>query len=90
MELHLGQQALIKIIRAYQATISPDHGWFRHQHPYGYCRFYPTCSEYGVKAIIKYGVVVGSAKAAYRVLRCNPYSQGGIDDITIDAHIPPK
>ncbi len=43
------------------------------------CRFYPTCSEYMILAIEKYGVLYGILKGIYRVLRCNPFSKGGID-----------
>ena len=43
------------------------------------CRFYPTCSEYTVLAINKYGVLRGIAKGFIRILRCNPFSKGGID-----------
>jgi len=43
------------------------------------CRFYPTCSEYTIIAINKYGVLQGIIKGIYRILRCNPFSKGGID-----------
>ncbi|MDD3628276.1 MAG: membrane protein insertion efficiency factor YidD [Actinomycetota bacterium] len=45
------------------------------------CRFYPTCSEYAIDAINKYGVLKGSIKAIYRVLRCNPFNKGGYDPV---------
>lgn len=70
---------LLALIRIYQKTISPDHGWLKAMFPYGYCKFHPTCSEYGYKAIEKYGVFKGMFKAFYRVLRCNPFSKGGED-----------
>ena len=43
------------------------------------CRFYPTCSEYAVLAIEKYGVFRGGLKAVKRLARCNPFCEGGID-----------
>ena len=43
------------------------------------CRYYPSCSEYAAGALQKHGVAKGSAKAAWRVLRCNPWSHGGVD-----------
>lgn len=43
------------------------------------CKFYPTCSCYGLKAVQKYGAVRGSALAVWRILRCNPWSLGGVD-----------
>jgi uncharacterized protein len=45
------------------------------------CRFYPTCSEYAVQALDKYGVIKGTFKAAYRILRCNPFNKGGYDPV---------
>jgi hypothetical protein len=49
--------------------------------PHGYCRFYPTCSEYGYQAIDKYGIIKGGFMAFIRILRCNPFSKGGFDPI---------
>lgn len=72
---------ILFVIRFYQKTISFDHGYFRFLFPHGYCRYYPSCSEYGYQAIEKYGVVKGSFKALGRILRCNPWSQGGNDPI---------
>ncbi len=43
------------------------------------CRYYPTCSEYAILSVKKYGVFKGSLKAFWRILRCNPFSKGGID-----------
>jgi uncharacterized protein len=65
---------LLALIRLYQMIISPTL-------PEGTCRFYPTCSHYGYQAIYKYGVVKGSLMAAWRVLRCNPFNQGGFDPV---------
>jgi putative membrane protein insertion efficiency factor len=68
------------LIRLYQKTISPDHGLLKRFYKNGYCKYYPTCSEYGYQSIKKYGVLKGGFKAAYRILRCNPWSDGGIDN----------
>jgi putative membrane protein insertion efficiency factor len=62
---------LIKLINLYRRFISPL------KRPC--CRFYPTCSEYAILAIRKYGALKGSFKAIWRILRCNPFSKGGID-----------
>jgi putative membrane protein insertion efficiency factor len=43
------------------------------------CKYHPTCSQYASDAIRKYGLAKGSAKAVWRVLRCNPWSHGGVD-----------
>jgi putative membrane protein insertion efficiency factor len=45
------------------------------------CRFYPTCSEYAIQAIEKYGILKGGAKAVWRILRCNPFNKGGLDPL---------
>jgi putative membrane protein insertion efficiency factor len=43
------------------------------------CRYYPSCSEYFEQAVMKYGVLKGSAKGFYRILRCHPFAEGGYD-----------
>ena len=58
-------------IRLYQRVISPLFP--------ATCKFHPTCSEYAVLAIRERGVVVGVALTAWRLLRCNPWSHGGVD-----------
>ena len=65
---------LLAMIRLYQMTISRGL-------PENTCRFYPTCSHYGYQAIYKYGAIKGSIMAAWRVLRCNPFSEGGFDPV---------
>ena len=47
--------------------------------PSGQCKYHPSCSQYAIDALRKHGLVVGSAKAAWRLLRCNPWSRGGVD-----------
>ena len=46
-----------------------------------HCRFYPTCSEYTKQAIDKYGIIRGSFKGIKRIIRCNPFSKGGVDKL---------
>ena len=58
-------------IRAYQRLVSPALG--------PRCRYYPTCSEYAVMAVREYGILRGAVLAAWRLLRCNPWSHGGVD-----------
>lgn len=67
---------LIAPIRFYQRFITP--------YTPATCRYYPTCSAYGVTALRTHGAVIGTALTIWRVLRCNPWSDGGID------HVPPK
>ena len=45
------------------------------------CKFYPTCSEYTMQAIEKYGSIKGSYLGTKRILRCNPFSKGGYDPL---------
>ena len=45
------------------------------------CRYYPSCSAYAVDAVREYGVIRGGVLAAWRVMRCNPLSRGGIDHV---------
>ncbi len=47
--------------------------------PEGSCKFHPTCSQYAIDALRKYGLVRGSWKAARRLARCHPWSHGGVD-----------
>lgn len=75
------KQVVLKLIRLYQKTISPDHGFFSFLHPHGHCRFKPTCSEYGYQAIEKYGIIRGGFRAMWRILRCHPWSKGGYDPV---------
>ena len=60
-------------IRTYQKHISP-YNRLR-------CPYEPTCSQYGLEAVETYGVLKGSLLAAYRILRCNPFSHGGYDPV---------
>ena len=64
---------LIAVIRTYQKFISPLKGQT--------CRFYPTCSEYSVQALRKYGFIKGSWKVDKRILKCHPFNPGGHDPV---------
>jgi uncharacterized protein len=65
---------LISPIRAYQRFISPAFA--------PRCRYYPTCSEYAVQSIRELGPIRGSILAGWRLLRCNPFSHGGVDEVS--------
>lgn len=78
----IGKIIVLWSIRLYQNTLSFDHGWMRRFYPDGYCRFYPSCSQYGYECVDKHGVVVGGARTVWRILRCNPFSKGGNDPVT--------
>jgi putative membrane protein insertion efficiency factor len=60
-------------IRAYQVLLSPFIG----QH----CKYYPSCSEYAVQAVQRFGILRGLVLAGWRLLRCNPWSSGGYDPV---------
>lgn len=79
--LYLPRRVVLLMIRGYQKTLSLDHGPLSRFFPHGYCRYYPTCSQYGYDAIKKYGLFKGGLKAVWRIVRCNPWSQGGIDHV---------
>lgn len=64
---------LIAMIRFYQKYISH----LKHVR----CPYIPTCSQYGLEAIQKYGALKGSLLACWRILRCNPFSKGGYDPV---------
>ena len=73
------KKTILLIVKLYQHTLSPDHGWFKVFYPHGFCRFYPSCSHYSYESIERFGVIKGSALSINRVLRCNPNNSGGID-----------
>ncbi|WP_090093085.1 membrane protein insertion efficiency factor YidD [Clostridium uliginosum] len=64
---------LISLIKFYRRSISPRRN--------PCCRFTPTCSQYALDSIDKYGTIKGSIMAIYRILRCNPFCKGGYDPV---------
>lgn len=72
---------VVKLIKFYQKTLSFDHGFFKYLYPHGFCRFNPTCSNYAIAAVTKYGLIKGGLKSLWRILRCNPWSAGGNDPV---------
>ena len=70
----LPRTAIASLITLYQATLSPDHGWMRHLFPYGYCPHHPTCSRYAKEAVLRRGALIGSLLAAWRIVRCTPWT----------------
>lgn len=64
---------LVWLIRLYQVTISPVLG--------PVCRYYPSCSAYGVTALERHGLFYGTWLTVSRVLRCNPWARGGVDHV---------
>lgn len=74
-------EVLIKLIKAYQRTLSPDHGLLRVYHPYGFCRFYPSCSEYSKQALQTHGLFKGVLLSLKRILKCNPFAKSDFDRV---------
>lgn len=68
---------LLALLWIYQRTLSPA----LHSLGAGGCRFQPTCSEYAVRAIAMHGPWRGSALSLWRLLRCHPFSRGGLDHV---------
>ncbi|PID86560.1 membrane protein insertion efficiency factor YidD [Candidatus Gracilibacteria bacterium] len=71
----------VRLISYYQASFSPDHSPNgKRKYPYGYCRYFPSCSEYSKECFKKYSFVKAILKSLWRVIRCNPWSKGGVDN----------
>ena len=68
---HLPARMLVLLVRGYQLVLSPHVG--------GGCRFTPTCSNYAIEALKRYGAVKGSILSIHRILRCNPWGGHGYD-----------
>ena len=64
------KKCIIKLIKLYQVT----PGMFHNK-----CKYYPTCSTYAIQALEKYGLFKGTILTFKRLLKCNPFSKGGID-----------
>jgi len=69
--VRLPAMTIIGFVRVYQLTLSPLIGRA--------CRFQPTCSNYMIQAVEKYGAFRGAAKGVWRIIRCNPFCRGGFD-----------
>jgi putative membrane protein insertion efficiency factor len=69
----ISQNAVLVLLRAYRWAVSP-------MLPPA-CRYVPTCSEYAMEAVERFGAVRGSAMAVWRVLRCHPFTRGGVDPV---------
>ena len=65
------RKIVIYVIKLYQKFLSPFLG--------KNCKYYPTCSEYTKQAVDKYGIIKGSILGIIRILKCNPFSKGGVD-----------
>ncbi|MFA9397997.1 MAG: membrane protein insertion efficiency factor YidD [Clostridiaceae bacterium] len=77
------KKIIIVIIRFYQKKISPNKKYLYYMFGISNpgCKYYPTCSEYAIIALNKYGIFRGSILSIWRILRCNPFSNGGYDPV---------
>lgn len=66
------RNAAIAVMHGYRRVVSPLYG--------DVCRYYPSCSRYAVEAFQRQGLLAGIALTGWRLLRCNPFTRGGIDD----------
>ena len=64
---------MVGFVKAWRAVISPLYG--------NVCKYYPSCSAYGLEALQVHGAFRGSAYTVWRILRCNPWSHGGYDPV---------
>lgn len=67
------KRVIINLIKFYRKNISPMSP--------PKCKYIPTCSQYAIEAIEKYGTVKGCMLAFWRIIRCNPFSKGGFDPV---------
>jgi putative membrane protein insertion efficiency factor len=67
------RNAVVAFLLGYRKVISPLYG--------DVCRYYPTCSAYGLGQIQQRGVLLGSVLTVWRILRCNPWSSGGVEQV---------
>lgn len=68
------KKLLIILIKGYRKYLSP----LKRGH---HCIYYPTCSQYAIEALEKYGALKGSLLAVRRILRCHPFHKGGFDPV---------
>jgi uncharacterized protein len=80
--MRAARSLVVLILRFYQRWISPAFGQR--------CRYYPSCSEYAVQAVQRFGILRGLVLAGWRLLRCNPWSRGGFDPIDNQRLFRPK
>jgi uncharacterized protein len=75
---HIVQRGLLQVLRAYKWALSPLFP--------PACRYVPTCSEYAMEAVDRYGALRGGFMALGRLLRCHPFVRGGYDPVVKNHH----
>ena len=79
--LNLPKNLAKLLIRTYQKLFSFDHSFWARPEKFRVCICYPSCSEYTYQAIDKHGLIKGSVMGTARILRCNPFNEGGHDPV---------
>lgn len=79
--MNIFQKIAIFLIKIYQKTLSLDHGPLSNVISYRACIYHPSCSQYTIQAIEKYGFLQGGFMGFLRILRCNPWAKGGFDPV---------
>jgi len=77
--INLPKNIIVMLINVYQFLLSPDHSWLRARFPYGYCRHYPSCSQYSKEAVIKFGLIKGLYLSLKRLSKCHPWAEPSVD-----------
>ncbi|MCR4278871.1 MAG: membrane protein insertion efficiency factor YidD [bacterium] len=70
-----------KLIRLYQKTVSPDHGFFSFLFSRPVCRYHPTCSEYARISFTRFHFFYALSLSVRRIFRCTPWHEGGEDPV---------
>jgi putative membrane protein insertion efficiency factor len=76
---HVPRNILIIVLKLYRRVVSPMYGQV--------CRFFPSCSAYALEAVTVHGAIKGSWFAARRIVRCHPWSAGGLDPVPSPASV---
>lgn len=80
--IDIPRNLIVIFLMAYRKLISPLYG--------DVCRYFPSCSAYGLEAVTVHGAVKGSVLTGWRILRCNPFSHGGIDYVPAGHRVWPE
>lgn len=73
---------LLGLLMAYRKIVSPLYG--------DVCKYFPSCSAYGLEAVTQHGAIKGIGLTAWRVVRCNPFSHGGVDHVPEGRRVWPE
>jgi uncharacterized protein len=71
----------VALIELYQLLLSPDHSWLKARFPHGYCRFYPSCSQYSKQSIQRFGLLKGLWLSVKRLSHCHPWAEPKLDPV---------